>query len=261
MRLHRSGFRETQTPQSARGPLGESGGNHGVSQSRAKRRQGLADLPRHDDVRRTDRRGDGGADRGERPRRRHQLHRHGRPVHRRPFGGDHRPRHQGEAGLVGARDQGREPDRRGAERHGPVAPVDHAGLRREPEAPRRRSRRHLLPAQGRPRHALGRDRARHGRPHKGGQDPLLRRLEFPRLARRRDLPHLRRDRHRPAGRVAALLQRHEPDAGGRAPAGLRPLRPRRRALLAARPRRAHRQVFARAFRRRRAPAPAARTRA
>ena len=43
----------------------------------------------------------------------------------------------------------------------------------------------------------------------------------------------------------ALLQRHEPDAGGRAPAGLRPLRPRRRALLAARPRRAHRQVFAR----------------
>ena len=59
----------------------------------------------------------------------------------------------------------------------------------------------------------------------------------------------------------ALLQRHEPDAGGRAPAGLRPLRPRRRALFAARPRRAHRQVFARAFRRRRAPAPAARTRA
>ena len=34
-------------------------------------------------------------------RRGHQLHRHRRRIHRRPLGGDHRPRHQGEARLAG----------------------------------------------------------------------------------------------------------------------------------------------------------------
>ena len=48
--------------------------------------------------------------------------------------------------------------------------------------------------------------------------------------RRRDLQHLRPQRHRPPDRQPALLQRHEPHARGRALPGLRLLRPRHRAL-------------------------------
>ncbi len=51
-----------------------------------------------------------------------------------------------------------------------------------------------------------------------------------------------RQRHRPPDRQPALLQRHEPHAGGRAFSGLRLLRPRHRALQPAGARRADRQI-------------------
>ena len=68
-----------------------------------------------------------------------------------------------------------------------------------------------------------------------------------------------RQRHRPPDRQPALLQRHEPDAGGRAFSGLRLLRPRHRALQPAGARRADRQIQARTPRPTRTPAPAATT--
>ena len=40
---------------------------------------------------------------------------------------------------------------------------------------------------------------------RAGQDPLFRRLELPRLARRRDLQHLRPARHRPPGGRASPI--------------------------------------------------------
>ena len=40
---------------------------------------------------------------------------------------------------------------------------------------------------------------------RAGQDALFRRLQLPRLARRRDLQHLRPARHRPAGRRASPI--------------------------------------------------------
>ena len=143
-----------------------------------------------------------------------------------------------------SRDQARQPDRRRSQPRRAVATLGAAGGGRKPEAARHRLHRHLLPAQGRPCDAAGGDRARDGRPDAAGQDPLFRRLELPRLARRRDLQHLRPARHRPPDRQPALLQRHEPDARGRAFSGLRLLRPRHRALQPAGARRADRQVRA-----------------
>ena len=94
---------------------------------------------------------------------------------------------------------------------------------------------------------------------RAGQDPLFRRLQLPRLARRRDLQHLRPARHRPPDRQPALLQRHEPHARGRAFSGLRLLRPRHRALQPAGARRADRKISSRTPRPTRTPAPAATT--
>ncbi len=95
--------------------------------------------------------------------------------------------------------------------------------------------------------------------HPRRQDPVLRRVEPPRLAHRRDLPSLRPDGHRPADREPALLSRALSRGGGRAASGLRELRHRRRELFAARARRAHRQISRRAPRPRRIRAPAAPT--
>ena len=63
---------------------------------------------------------------------RRQLHRH-----RRPYTDGRSEEISGraidaDARLVGARDQGREPDRRRPQRQRPVAQMDHAGLRGEP---------------------------------------------------------------------------------------------------------------------------------
>ena len=74
------------------------------------------------------------------------------------------------------------------------------------------------------------------------QSPLFRRLEFPRLAHRGNGAACASARRAAPGRLPAVLQPAEPDAGSRDPAGLRPLRPRRRALFADRARRADRQV-------------------
>ena len=92
---------------------------------------------------------------------------------------------------LGARDQARQPDRRRSQPRRAVAALGAAGGGRKPEAARHRLHRHLLPAQGRPFDAAGGDRARDGRPDPPGQGALFRRLELPRLARRRDLQHLR----------------------------------------------------------------------
>ena len=140
------------------------------------------------------------------------------------------------------RHQGRQSDDGEAARRRAVAALDHAGLRRQPRAPGHRLHRHLLPAQGRPRHADRRDGRRDRRPDPQRQDPLLRRLELPRLAHRRGGQRVRGAGRARAGRLPAVLQPAQPPARGRDPAGLRLLRPRRRALLADRARRADRQV-------------------
>ena len=131
---------------------------------------------------------------------------------------------------LGARDQARQSHGRRSQPRRAVAALGAAGGRRKPEAARHRLHRHLLPAQGRPFDAAGRDRARDGRTDPAGQGALFRRLELPRLAGRRDLQHLRPARHRPPGGQPALLQRDEPHARGRAFPGLPFLRPRHRAL-------------------------------
>ena len=64
------------------------------------------------------------------------------------------------------------------------------------------------------------------------------------VAHRRDLQHLRPDRHRPPGRDPAALQRAQPHGRGRAVPGGRLLRPGRRSLQPAGARRAVGQVRA-----------------
>ena len=86
---------------------------------------------------------------------------------------------------------------------------------------------------------------RRGRPDQERQDPLFRRVELSRLADRRGRERMRGAGRAAAGRLPALLQSAEPDARGRDPARLRPLRHRRRAVFADRARRADGQVPAR----------------
>ncbi len=95
----------------------------------------------------------------------------------------------------------------------------------------------------------------YGRHHPVGQGALLRTFQLPRLAHRRSHPPVPRHERAATDRLPALLQRDEPPAGSRNPAGLPPLRDRRRALQPARARRAHRQIQAErsATRRQRAP--------
>ena len=63
--------------------------------------------------------------------------------------------------------------------------------------------------------------ARDGRPDPRGQDPLLRRVELPRLAHRRSDALVRAAGRAAAGRLPAVLQPAEPDARSRDPARLR----------------------------------------
>ena len=168
-----------------------------------------------------DRRADLGADHRQGARGRHQFHRHRGRLSRRQVGRGHRPRHRQEPAALGARHQARQSDGRRSQPRRAVAALGDAGRRGKPEAARHRLHRHLLPAQGRPCDAAGRDGARHGRPDPPGQGALFRRLQLSRLAGRGDLQHLRPARHRPAGGQPALLQRDEPHAGGRALSGLR----------------------------------------
>ena len=88
------------------------------------------------------------------------------------------------------RDQGRQRDDADAARRRPVPALDHAGLRRQPEAAGDRLHRHLLPAQGRHRDAARRDDRGDRRPDPRRQDPLLRRVELSRLAHRRSRSRL-----------------------------------------------------------------------
>ena len=176
---------------------------------------------------------------------RNQLHRHRGRLQRRPLRGDRRPGDQGRARRLGPGHQDVQSDGAGPEPARAVAALDVPGVRCLACAARHRLDRRHVPAPGGPRHAARGDRDRDGRSDPLGQGALLRRLQLPQLAARRDLQHLRPARDRPAGGEPALLQRHEPHARGRASARLRPLRPRRGALQPARPRRAHRQVRSR----------------
>ena len=132
----------------------------------------------------------------------------------------------------------------GAERAGAVAA---ARVRRgggQPAPAGHRRDRPAVSAQGGPRDAAGRDGARAGRPDPGGENPLFRRVELPKLAGGRDLPAVRRGRDRPAGGEPAAVQRAEPRAGGGASAGLRVFRAGRGAVQPSGARRADRQIRA-----------------
>ena len=201
----------------------EGSQRHELPQPRPQRPQGLAALPRHDDVRRPDRRG--------RPPRASSAARATRASTsstRRTSTMRAAPRRspaapsRADRGALGARHQGRQSDGPGPERARAVAPVDHAGLPRRAcggSAPTGidiyylHKEDHATPLAETVR-AMG-DLVRRGKIRYFGVS------NHPRLARRRDLPPVRRTGHRPAGRQPALLQRHEPDARGRASAGLR----------------------------------------
>ena len=219
-------------------------------------------LPRHDEFRRPDRRGRLAAHHRRRPRRRHQLHRHGRtsttPAARRRSSAGRSPA-GATSGCWRRRSNGASapgPNERGSSRKA-LMQAAAASLRRfgtdyidiyylhreDPATPLAESVRALADLQ------------------RAGMIRYFGALEPQGLAARRDLQSLRRARHRPAGREPALLQRDEPHAGDRAPAGLRVLWSGGGALQPARARRAERQICARTRRRRRAAAPAGRTRA
>ena len=157
---------------------------------------------------------------------RHQFHRHRRCVRLRRRGEDRRRRDSGRPPALDPRHQGRQSDDGKAARRRAVAALDHAGLRRQPRASRDRLHRHLLSAQGRPRHADRRNGRRDRRPRAQRQDPLFRAVELSRLADRRGRQRVRGAGRREAGRVPALLQPSQSPAGGRDPAGLRLLRTR-----------------------------------
>ena len=238
----------------------QSGRTHGLSQSRPQRREGLAALPRHHDVRRPDRRGDRGP-------------------HRR----------QGAASRASTSSTRPTPTRAASPRRSPAARSATSATTgcwrpssptRWARAPNRGglSRKWVMQAAEESLRRLGTDyidiyylhKEDHATPLaetvraigdllRAGQDPLLRRVELHVLARRRDLQSVRPDGHRPADREPALLSRALSRGGGRAAAGLRLLRARRGELFAARARRAHRQVPAGRRSRRRTRAPAAPT--
>ena len=148
--------------------------------------------------------------------------------------------------ALGARDQGREPDGRGPERPRAAARAHGAGDRREPRAPAHRLHRPLLPAQGRRRRRRSRRRCGRWPASSARARCATRRSRTSAPGASREVMRVcRRAQHAAAGRAAAVLQRDEPHARGRGAAGVRVLRPRRRALQPARARRAHRQVQAR----------------
>ena len=112
-----------------------------------------------------------------------QVRAGGRP---RPLAGNSRQK-------LDSRHQARQPDRRRSQPRRAVAALGAAGGGGKPEAARHRLHRHLPSCQRSPCDATGRDRARDGRsdppPGQGAPISVLRQL--PRLARRRDLQHLR----------------------------------------------------------------------
>ncbi len=205
------------------------GKHHGIPKTRPQRPEGVAAVPGRDDVRRRDGRDRCHAHHRQGLRAGRQLHRHRRRVSRRPLRRDRGARHRAPARQLGGGHQVRLSGHRhgGAERAGPVAQVDRAVGRGQPAAPENRLHRHpvLSPRAG--RRAAGRGRARHRRPDPPGQAALLRRVQLPRLAHRRDRAHCRPARHRPAGGQRAALQHRRPHRRGRAA-------PRRRALRAGR---------------------------
>ena len=92
---------------------------------------------------------------------------------------------------------------------------------------------YLLPAPGRSKDAAGGNHRRAARPHRRGQGALLGREQLQGMANRgRDSGRGHR-RRAGAGGGATLLQRPEPDAGGRGIARLRPLRARRGSVQSA----------------------------
>ncbi len=232
---------------------------HGLQPHRPQRPRGLADLSRHDDVRRPDRRGRSRPHRRFGARGRHQLHRHRRRVHARRVGAHGRASHLERPPSLGAGHQGRQPDDAASQHQRPRPCVDDARARRQPRAPRHRLHRPLLLPPRRRDHADRGVAARGGRRHPRRQGPLLRRLQLPRLAHRRAGRARARTRLARADRLPAVLPRVQPHGRGRSAARMRALRTRRGAVFAARARRADRQVRAGAGARIRRRAPAART--
>ena len=96
-------------------------GTHGPSQSRLRRREGVAALSRHHDVRRADRRGDRGAHRRQGQGAGRQLHRYGGRLCRRQVRGGDRARDRQPAARLGAGDQARQRPRSVAESRRAVA--------------------------------------------------------------------------------------------------------------------------------------------
>jgi hypothetical protein len=106
-------------------------------------------VPRHDDVRRRDRRADREADHRQGARAGDQLPRRGRSLQRRADRGGRRPFDQGRPPPLGRRHQVRPPHDRRAQRGRAVAQVDLPGRRRQPAPPRHRvHRRALFPQVG-----------------------------------------------------------------------------------------------------------------
>ncbi len=139
-----------------------------------------------------------------------ELHRYGERLHGGPLGGDHRPliapqRHDWVLATKVATPVGTGPNQGGLSR---------VHIMKSAEDSLRRLGTdfidiYYLHKEG-PPHAARRSGECARRPRPCRQDPLLRRLEPPGVARRRDLPALRRGGHRPAGGEPALLQRLQP---------------------------------------------------
>ncbi len=210
--------------------------------ARPEQPEGVGAVPRHDDVRRPDRSGRGGAHRRRCARARRELPRHGRRLRRRRLGGDGRPAGAAAPRRLGGRDEGRQRDERPREHGRLLARLDDARARGQPAAPRDGSRRDLLPAPRLRRHPPRGAAARARRHDQERQGAGLGHLELPRLADRGARAPRGRARAPASRRLPAVLQPPQPDAGGRDPAGVRPLRHRRRAVQPGRARRPDRQV-------------------
>ena len=227
-----------------------------------QRSHGFSGLPGHDDVRRSHRR-----------RRRAADHRRGaRPPASTSSTPPTRTRGANRSASSGRRSR---PHRRDwilatkvgnvmtarAARRRPVAALDPRRLRRQPDAARRPTTSTSTTCTATIRDTpLAETVGAMGDLIRSGKIRYFGVSNYPRLAHRGSRAANAKRRACRAGGLPALLQPAEPHAGGRDPAGLRPLRHRRGALLADRARRAHRQVRARARCRPRARAARAATR-
>ncbi len=206
-----------------------SGRSHAVQSSREDGAVRVRALPRDDDVRREGILGGGGearATRGRRhrgdvDRRRRELRRYGRRLLRgrvRAAPGQGAPGARPAARSARRGDQGPRPDRPRGEPGRPLAGAHPRRHRREPEAPRARSRGPVPDPRRRPRHPHRGDRAGARRRGAIGQGALRRVQQPPRLAGDEGDRVRRRGRPRAVPKRAGLLL----DRGARHRAGDRP---------------------------------------